>query len=141
MARDSKDLHQEESRSDIKKEIDRLLSHVWGRDPNISLDDDGSALSSGLIPVEAESHGTKEQLQTIHRLVLLSKHSVKGTVMMLDDALVFASSGRLNRMKDVIQDSVDNKGMQFIIFSCRDGDYNDIGNKLISLDERRYNLI
>lgn len=141
LARDSKDLHQEESRSDIKKEIDRLLSHVWGRDPNISLDDDGSALSSGLIPVEAESHGTKEQLQTIHRLVLLSKHSVKGTVMMLDDALVFASSGRLNRMKDVIQDSVDNKGMQFIIFSCRDGDYNDIGNKLISLDERRYNLI
>ena len=141
LARDSKDLHQEKSHSDIKKEIDRLLSHVWGRDPNISLDDDGSALSSGLIPVEAESHGTKEQLQTIHRLVLLSKHSENGTVMMLDDALVFASSGRLNRMKDVIQDSVDNKGMQFIIFSCRDEDYNDIGNKLISLDERRDNLI
>jgi uncharacterized protein YhaN len=87
------------------------------------------------LKVADESHGTKEQLQSVLRMVLLATEAGEnGTVMLLDDALVFADSGRLSRMKTVITNFITKHNMQFIIFSCKEDDYKDISNEKYNLN-------
>jgi energy-coupling factor transporter ATP-binding protein EcfA2 len=118
---------QAQSRNQISEEMDRLLRHVWGGNVEIQLSDEGRPIHAQGISVDDESHGSREQLQTILRMVLLGEASGHaGTTMLLDDALVFADSGRLNRMKDVIRQSVRKDSMQMIVFSCRGTDYTDL---------------
>ena len=126
---------QAQSRNQISSEIDRLLRHVWGGDIEIHLDDEGKPIENKGIRVEDESHGSREQLQTILRMVLLGEASNhNGTTILLDDALVFADQGRLSRMKDVLLQSVRKDSMQMIVFSCREADYTDIADKVFDLN-------
>lgn len=126
---------QAQSRNKISEEIDRLLQHVWGGTIEIKLDEEGKPIQTRGIAVNDESHGSREQLQTILRMVLLGEASNhQGTTMLLDDALVFADQGRLSRMKDVIRESVRKDSMQILVFSCRGADYTDIADKEYNLN-------
>lgn len=126
---------QAQSRNKISEEIDRLLQHVWGGTIEIELDEEGKPVQTRGIAVDDESHGSREQLQTILRMVLLGEASNhEGTAMLLDDALVFADQGRLSRMKDVIRESVRKDSMQILVFSCRGADYTDIADKVYNLN-------
>ena len=118
-ARQSKLNAQTQSRSEIKERLDHLLGYVWGSQTSIHFDDDGKPISAEQIDVSDESHGTKEQLQAVMRMILLSLASEGcGTAMILDDALVFADPGRLNRMKDVIRIFARDDSLQFFVVSC-----------------------
>ena len=124
-----------QSRSAISEEINRLLHHVWGGTVEIELDDQGKPDESGGLKVTDESHGSKEQLYTILRMVLLGEASNhQGTTMLLDDALVHADQGRLSRMKDVFRESIRKDSMQLLVFSCRGSDYIDIADKVFDLN-------
>ena len=125
---------QEQARTATSERLNRLLNYVWGVEPEITLGEDGAPVTTRQIPINAESHGTREQLQTVLRLVLLSTAAPNGTTILLDDALVFASDGRLSRMKDVLS-AESRAGMQMIIFSCKQGDYVDIADHIINLDD------
>ena len=127
---------QAQSRNKISEEIDRLLHHVWGGTIEIKLNEEGKPVRTQGIDVEDESHGSREQLQTILRMVLLGEASNhEGTAMLLDDALVFADQGRLSRMKDALKESVRKDSMQIIVFSCRGADYTDIADKVHNLNQ------
>ena len=89
-----------------------------------------------------ESFGTREQYNIVLRAVLLCLLQKGEEIeagyptiapMILDDALVYADSGRLKRMKDVLQSKA-LEGLQLIIFSCDGNDYADIATKAIDLD-------
>ena len=126
---------QAQSRNKISEEIDRLLHHVWGGTIEIKLNEEGKPVQTQGIDVEDESHGSREQLQTILRMVLLGEASNhEGTTMLLDDALVFADQGRLSRMKDALRESVRKDSMQIIVFSCRGADYTDIADSVHNLN-------
>ena len=125
---------QEQARTETSERLNRLLNYVWGVEPEITIGDDGAPVTTRRIAIKDESHGTREQLQTVLRLVLLSTAAPNGTTILLDDALVFASEGRLRRMKDVLI-AERRAGMQMIIFSCKQGDYVDIADHTINLDE------
>ena len=125
---------QQLARNETTERMHRLLNYVWGVDADLTFAEDGAPIQTRQIDIKDESHGTKEQLQTILRLVLLSTAAENGTTMLLDDALVFSDDGRLNRMKDVLQIE-SNAGMQLIIFTCRPEDYVDIADEIINLDE------
>ena len=56
---------QAQSRNKISEEIDRLLQHVWGGTIEIKLDEEGKPFQTRGIAVDDESHGSREQLQTI----------------------------------------------------------------------------
>jgi len=126
---------QAQSRNKISEEINRLLHHVWGGNIDIKLNEEGKPVQTRGIAVNDESHGSREQLQTILRMVLLGEASNhEGTTMLLDDALVFADQGRLSRMKDALRESVRKDSMQIIVFSCRGADYTDIADKVFNLN-------
>ena len=125
---------QQLARNETTERMHRLLNYVWGVDADLTFAEDGAPIQTRQIDIKDESHGTKEQLQTILRLVLLSTAAENGTTMLLDDALVFSDDGRLNRMKDVLQVE-SNAGMQLIIFTCRPEDYVDIADEIINLDD------
>jgi len=126
---------QTQSRSEIKERLDYLLGYVWGSQTSIHFDDDGKPVSAEQIDVSDESHGTKEQLQAVMRMILLSLASEgRGTAMILDDAFVFADPGRLNRMKDVIRLFARDDNLQFIILSCDGQDYVDLADRRIELE-------
>jgi len=126
---------QTQSRSEIKDRMDRLLGYIWGSPTSIHFDENGSPVSAEQIDVMDESHGTKEQLQAVMRMVLLSVVSGgRGTPMILDDAFVFADPGRLNRMKDVIRTFTRDDNLQFIILSCDRNDFVDVADHQIELD-------
>ena len=125
---------QQLARNETTERMHRLLNYVWGVDADLTFAEDGAPIQTRQINIKDESHGTKEQLQTILRLVLLSTAAENGTTMLLDDALVFSDDGRLNRMKDVLQVE-SNAGMQLIIFTCRPEDYVDIADEIINLDD------
>ena len=126
---------QAQSRNKISEEINRLLHHVWGGTIDIKLNEEGEPVQTRGIAVNDESHGSREQLQTILRMVLLGEASNhEGTTMLLDDALVFADQGRLSRMKDALRESVRKDSMQIIVFSCRGADYTDIADKVYNLN-------
>ena len=134
-AQQSKLNAQTQSRSEIKERLDHLLGYVWGSQTSIHFDDDGKPISAEQIDVSDESHGTKEQLQAIMRMILLSLASEgRGTTMILDDAFVFADPGRLNRMKDVIRLFVRDDNLQFIVLSCDGQDYVDLADYQIELE-------
>ena len=134
-AQQSKLNAQTQSRSEIKERLDHLLGYVWGGQTSIHFDDDGKPISAEQIDVSDESHGTKEQLQAIMRMILLSLASEgRGTAMILDDAFVFADPGRLNRMKDVIRLFVRDDNLQFIVLSCDGQDYVDLADHQIELE-------
>jgi len=125
---------QTRSRSAITSKMDRSLNHVWGGDQNVILDDDGIPDSVSLLPFMDESHGSREQVNIIHAMALLSEASEgNGTFMALDDALVFADPGRRDRMVDVIQANA-RAGMQILIATCRDDEYSGLASKVIDLD-------
>jgi hypothetical protein len=137
IAEEQQVMAQAQSRSEITMLMNRFLSYVWNGDAGVQLDEEGKPVAAGQINIDDESHGTKEQLQTVLRMVLLSTASDElGTTMLLDDALVFADPGRLSRMKDVIQQFVTKESMQFIIFSCKEGDYLDIADKDFNINDR-----
>ena len=137
IAEEQQVMAQGQSRSEITVLMNRFLSYVWNGDAGVQLDEEGKPDAAGQIGVDDESHGTKEQLQTVLRMVLLSTASDElGTTMLLDDALVFADPGRLSRMKDVIQQFVTKQSMHFIIFSCKEGDYIDIADKGFNINDR-----
>ena len=125
---------QQLARNETTERMHRLLNYVWGVDADLTFAEDGAPIQTRQIDIKDESHGTKEQLQTILRLVLLSTAAENGTTMLLDDALVFSDDGRLSRMKDVLQVE-SNAGMQLIIFTCRPEDYVDIADEIINLDD------
>lgn len=125
---------QQLARNETSERMHRLLNYVWGVDADLTFAEDGAPIQTRQIDIKDESHGTKEQLQTILRLVLLSTAAEGGTTMLLDDALVFSDDGRLSRMKDVLQVE-SNAGMQLIIFTCRPEDYVEIADSIINLDD------
>ena len=134
-AQQSKLNAQTQSRSEIKERLDHLLGYVWGSQTSIHFDDDGKPISAEQIDVSDESHGTKEQLQAVMRMILLSLASEgRGTAMILDDAFVFADPGRLNRMKDVIRLFARDDNLQFIVLSCDGQDYVDLADHQIELE-------
>ena len=134
-AQQSKLNAQTQSRSEIKERLDHLLGYVWGSQTSIHFDDDGTPISAEQIDVSDESHGTKEQLQAVMRMILLSLASEgRGTAMILDDAFVFADPGRLNRMKDVIRLFARDDNLQFIVLSCDGQDYVDLADHQIELE-------
>ena len=134
-AQQSKLNAQTQSRSEIKERLDHLLGYVWGSQTSIHFDDDGTPISAEQIDVSDESHGTKEQLQAVMRMILLSLASEgRGTAMILDDAFVFADPGRLNRMKDVIRLFARDDNLQFIVLSCDGQDYVDLADHHIELE-------
>ena len=124
---------QQLARNETSERMHRLLNYVWGAEADLTFAEDGAPTQTRQIDIKDESHGTKEQLQTILRLVLLSTAAESGTTMLLDDALVFSDDGRLDRMKAVLQVE-SNAGMQLIIFTCRPDDYVDIADEIIDLD-------
>jgi hypothetical protein len=124
---------QQLARNETSERMHRLLNYVWGVEADLTFAEDGAPTQTRQIDIKDESHGTKEQLQTILRLVLLSTAAENGTTMLLDDALVFSDDGRLDRMKAVLHVE-SNAGMQLIIFTCRPDDYVDIADEIINLD-------
>lgn len=144
-AAEAQNAAQVQSRSQITEELDRLLEFVWGRHPRTNLNEDGTPDTLDGVDFIDESFGTREQYNIVLRAVLLSLlrngeeaeagHSTIAP-MILDDALVYADSGRLKRMKDVLQSKA-TEGLQLIIFSCDGNDYADIATETIDLDVPR----
>ena len=144
-ANDAREEAQAQSRSQITDQLDSLLRHVWGHEPQTTMSDDGTPHTIGGLDFLDESYGTREQYNIVLRMVLLGLLRFDEETgeplplmapMILDDALVFADEGRLKRMKDALVSKVgdDGTGLQLIIFSCRGDDYLDIANKTIDLD-------
>ncbi|WP_338174089.1 hypothetical protein [Candidatus Poseidonia alphae] len=144
-ANEAREEAQAQSRSQITDQLDSLLRHVWGHEPQTTMKDDGTPHTIGGLDFSDESYGTREQYNIVLRMVLLGLLRFDEETgepmplmapMILDDALVFADEGRLKRMKDAIVSKVgdDGTGLQGIIFSCRGDDYLDIANKTIDLD-------
>ena len=136
---------QEQSRSQITEHLDTMLRYVWDREPRTTMDEDGTPGTIGGLNFEDESYGTREQYNVVLRMVLLGLLRTDDETqkplpliapMMLDDALVFADEGRLERMRSVLQGKVGHgdAGLQLIVFSCRSNDYIEIANKTIDLD-------
>jgi len=141
-AAEAQNAAQVQSRSQITEELDRLLEYVWGRDPRTNLNEDGTPDTLNGVDFNDESFGTREQYNIVLRAVLLCLLQKGEEIeagyptiapMILDDALVYADSGRLKRMKDVLQSKA-LEGLQLIIFSCDGNDYADIATKAIDLD-------
>jgi uncharacterized protein YhaN len=58
--------------------------------------------------------------------------------LILDDSLVFADQGRLDRTRNLLLSKVNQQpGLQLLIFSCRPEDYVDIADAVIDLDMER----
>ena len=144
-ANEAREEAQAQSRSQITDQLDSLLRHVWGHEPQTTMSDDGTPHTIGGLDFSDESYGTREQYNIVLRMVLLGLLRFDEDTgeplpimapMILDDALVFADEGRLKRMKDALLSKVgdDGTGLQLIIFSCRGDDYQDIANTTIDLD-------
>lgn len=144
-ANEAREEAQAQSRSQITDQLDSLLRHVWGREPQTTLSDDGTPHTIGGLDFSDESYGTREQYNIVLRMVLLGLLRFDEETgeplplmapMILDDALVNADEGRLKRMKDALVSKVgdDGTGLQLIIFSCQGDDYLDIANTTIDLD-------
>ena len=144
-ANEAREEAQAQSRSQITDQLDSLLRHVWGHEPQTTMSDDGTPHTIGGLDFSDESYGTREQYNIVLRMVLLGLLRFDEETgepmplmapMILDDALVYADEGRLKRMKDAIVSKVgdDGTGLQVIIFSCRGDDYLDIANTTIDLD-------
>ena len=144
-ANEAREEAQAQSRSQITDQLDSLLRHVWGHEPQTTMSDDGTPHTIGGLDFLDESYGTREQYNIVLRMVLLGLLRFDEETgeplplmapMILDDALVNADEGRLKRMKDALVSKVgdDGTGLQLIIFSCRGDDYLDIANKTIDLD-------
>jgi energy-coupling factor transporter ATP-binding protein EcfA2 len=144
-ANEAREEAQAQSRSQITDQLDSLLRHVWGHEPQTTMSDDGTPHTIGGLDFSDESYGTREQYNILLRMVLLGLLRFDEETgeplplmapMILDDALVNADEGRLKRMKDALVSKVgdDGTGLQLIIFSCRGDDYLDIANTTIDLD-------
>ena len=144
-ANEAREEAQAQSRSQITDQLDSLLRHVWGHEPQTTMSDDGTPHTIGGLDFSDESYGTREQYNIVLRMVLLGLLRFDEETgepmplmapMILDDALVYADEGRLKRMKDALVSKVGDEGtgLQVIIFSCRGDDYLDIANTTIDLD-------
>ena len=85
------------------------------------------------IPFKDESHGGREQISMIWRLILLNEATnSNGTTLALDDPLTNTDDIRMKRMKEVLA-SYSNENMQILIASCHGNDYVDIADKIIDV--------
>ena len=87
----------------------------------------------GRVPFRDESHGGREQISMIWRLVLLNEeNNGDGAVLALDDPLTNTDDIRMDRMKEVLT-SYSNNNMQILLFSCHGEDYQDLADKIIDV--------
>ncbi len=77
-------------------------------------------------PFDHLSIGTREQIAVITRLAFADLLTANGrpAAVILDDALVYADSGRFRAMKRVLQEAA--QRFQVIVLTCREGDYRDL---------------
>lgn len=125
---------QNKSRHIVNEKVQRLVSYVLA-DPDlrVKLDDDGMPSQIGRVPFRDESHGGREQISMIWRLVLLNEeNNGDGTVLALDDPLTNTDDIRMNRMKEVLT-SYSNDNMQILLFSCHGEDYQDLADQIIDV--------
>ena len=102
-------------------------------DLRVGLDDDGMPSQIGRVPFRDESHGGREQISMIWRLILLNEETNgNGTVLALDDPLTNTDDIRMKRMKEVLT-SYSNENMQILLFSCHGNDYTDIADNIIDV--------
>ena len=123
---------QNKSRHIVNEEVQRLVSYVLAEpDLRVKLDDDGMPSQIGRVPFRDESHGGREQISMIWRLVLLNEET-NGTVLALDDPLTNTDDIRMDRMKEVLT-SYSNDNMQILLFSCHGEDYQDLADQIIDV--------
>ena len=116
------------------EEVQRLVSYVLANpDLKVKLDDDGMPSQIGRVPFRDESHGGREQISMIWRLVLLNEETNgDGTVLALDDPLTNTDDIRMKRMKEVLT-SYSNNNVQILLFSCHGEDYEDLADQIIDV--------
>jgi DNA repair protein SbcC/Rad50 len=125
---------QNKSRHTVNEEVQRLVSYVLANpDLKVKLDDDGMPSQIGRVPFRDESHGGREQISMIWRLVLLHEETNgDGTVLALDDPLTNTDDIRMKRMKEVLT-SYSNNNVQILLFSCHGEDYEDLADQIIDV--------
>ena len=125
---------QNKSRHTVNEEVQRLVSYVLANpDLKVKLDDDGMPSQIGRVPFRDESHGGREQISMIWRLVLLNEETNgDGTVLALDDPLTNTDDIRMKRMKEVLT-SYSNNNVQILLFSCHGEDYEDLADQIIDV--------
>ena len=125
---------QNKSRSAVNNEMQRKIRYVIAdSDLRVGLDDDGMPSQIGRVPFRDESHGGREQISMIWRLILLNEETNgNGTVLALDDPLTNTDDIRMKRMKEVLT-SYSNENMQILLFSCHGNDYVDIADNIIDV--------
>jgi recombinational DNA repair ATPase RecF len=89
-------------------------------------------------PFQSLSVGTREQLAVLVRLAigdLLTEAQGEAPPLILDDALVYADSVRLARMKSILEDAAQRQ--QIIILTCRKEDYLGLDARYLTLEDCR----
>ncbi len=84
-------------------------------------------------PFESLSIGTREQVAVLTRLAFADFLRAKGrpSLIILDDALVYADDQRFERMQLVLRKAAET--LQIIVLTCRERDYQSLGTRIIRL--------
>ena len=115
----------------FKQEIERLGRFVFGGDFEVGLDENMAIISRTLnkqtLSVDQLSTGTREQLGVLCRLACASITSPdgKGTPVVIDDALGWSDTARLQSMGQAITQA--GSKCQIIILTCMPGRYGNVG--------------
>lgn len=115
----------------FKQEIERLGRFVFGGDFEVGLDENMAIISRTLnkqtLSMDQLSTGTREQLGVLCRLACASITSPdgKGTPVVIDDALGWSDTARLQSMDQAITQA--GSKCQIIILTCMPGRYGNVG--------------
>ena len=116
----------------FKQEVERLGRLVFGGDFEVGLDEDMAIVKRTLdmktIRMDQLSIGAREQIGVLSRLACASITSPngKGAPVVIDDALGWSDTARLQSMGQAIADA--GRKCQVIILTCMPGRYSNVGN-------------
>jgi hypothetical protein len=85
-------------------------------------------------PFEALSDGTREQIAVLVRLGLADLMRARGrpAMLVLDDALTYSDTGRLDRMFDILTDAATR--LQVLILTCRTELFTGLGARALTIE-------
>ncbi|NVN13476.1 ATP-binding protein, partial [Nguyenibacter vanlangensis] len=85
-------------------------------------------------PFAALSDGTREQIAVLVRLGLAELLQARGrpAMLVLDDALTYADTGRLHRMFDILTDAATR--MQVLVLTCRTELFTPLGARPLAIE-------
>ena len=126
----------EKIRPRVEKTIQRGASHVFNKEVQIKLEDDGfpkavEHFQGHPIPFGQESFGTQEQLNLIYRIALagiIAEDEGHGLCIVLDDPFGDTDIGRRKRMIEWMGSELEKSGHQLILLTCRGKDFTGFGH-------------